>query len=114
MAHDKLPQPPTRKTIPVARLGDLREGAARVFDAAGIRIALCLVESKVYAIEDLCTHDDGPLGSGSLCGHAIECPRHGARFDVRNGSVLRMPAAHPVRTFPVRVEGDQILVEVEE
>jgi len=102
------------KTVVLAPSSELAEGQARVFEADGIRIALCKVESKIYAVEDLCTHDDGPLGEGSLDGYAIECPRHGARFDVRDGSVLRMPAAFPVRTFPVHEKDGQILAEIEE
>ncbi|HZN59562.1 MAG TPA: non-heme iron oxygenase ferredoxin subunit [Planctomycetota bacterium] len=101
------------KKIPLAPASDLVEGQARVFEAEGLRVAVCKVGGKLYAVEDLCTHDDGPLGEGRLEGHAIECPRHGARFDVRDGSVLRMPAAYPVRTFPVSEHEGQVYVEVE-
>lgn len=99
--------------VAVAKVSEIPEGGVRVVEANGTGVALCKVEGKIYAVEDLCTHDDGPLGEGKLCGHAIECPRHGARFDVRTGAVLRMPAAYPVRTFPVKVEGEQVLVAVE-
>jgi 3-phenylpropionate/trans-cinnamate dioxygenase ferredoxin subunit len=101
------------KTVTLGPASEVVEGEARVFEADGIRIAVCKVDSKFYAVEDRCTHDDGPLGEGSLEGYAIECPRHGARFDVRDGSVLRMPAAFPVRTFPVREEAGQLLVEID-
>ena len=101
------------KKIPLAPASDLVEGQARVFEAEGLRVAVCKVGGKLYAVEDLCTHDDGPLGEGRLEGYAIECPRHGARFDVTTGAVLRMPAAFPVRTYPTRLEGGQILVEVD-
>lgn len=103
-----------KKLIALARASDVPEGQARVFEANGLRIALCKAGSKIYAVEDLCSHDDGPLGEGKLLGHAIECPRHGARFDVRDGSVLRMPAAFPVRTFPVQEKDGQVWVEIEE
>lgn len=106
--------PKTKKTVTIAPSTDVVEGKARIFDAAGLRIALCRVGGKLYAIEDLCSHDDGPLGEGCLVDHAIECPRHGARFDVRDGSVLRMPAAFPVRTFPVSERDGQISVEIQE
>ena len=102
------------RMVALAPSSELVEGKARVFEAENVRIALCKVESRIYAIEDLCTHDDGPLGEGSVHGFAIECPRHGARFDVRDGSVLRMPAACPVRTFPVHEKDGQILAEIEE
>ena len=67
----------------------------------------------LYAIEDICTHDGGPLVEGELDGYEIECPRHGARFDIRTGRALRMPAFEPIETYEVRIEGDEILVAVE-
>ncbi|MGB0386835.1 MAG: non-heme iron oxygenase ferredoxin subunit [Ardenticatenaceae bacterium] len=63
-----------------------------------------------YAIDDLCTHDNGPLGDCDLDGARIECPRHGAKFDVRNGAALTMPAIVAVQTYPVRVVGDEIQI----
>ncbi|MBI4425656.1 MAG: non-heme iron oxygenase ferredoxin subunit [Elusimicrobia bacterium] len=86
----------------------------RIVEAGGYRVALCNVEGKFYAVEDVCTHDDGPLGDGTLKGRVLECPRHGGRFDVATGAAVRMPAIVPVRIFPTRVEGDQVFIEVEE
>ena len=103
----------TTTRTPAAKLADVPRGGMKVVETGGVRIALCNVEGKIYAIEDVCTHDDGPLGEGKLQGFEAECPRHGARFDVRTGAVTRMPAVVPVRSFPVRVEGDQIYVDVE-
>jgi len=103
----------SKRYVPVARLSDVPPGEARVFEAEGVSLALCNVGGEIYALDNLCTHDDGPLGSGKLQGTAIECPRHGARFDVKTGAVLRMPAAFPVRTYPTRLEGGQILVAVD-
>lgn len=97
--------------IPVATTEDLPVGRAKVVDVAGRRIALCRTADGIYAIDDLCTHDGGPLGEGELFGFEIECPRHGARFDVRTGRVTRLPAVRPVRTYPVRVVGATIEVE---
>ncbi|MBI4603054.1 MAG: non-heme iron oxygenase ferredoxin subunit [Planctomycetes bacterium] len=99
--------------LAIARSSDIPEGQARVFPAEDLRIAVCRVQGRLYAVEDRCTHDDGALGAGSLDGHSIECPRHGARFDVRDGRVLRMPAAFPVRVFTVAEKDGQVLVEVE-
>ena len=67
-----------------------------------------------YAIEDVCTHDDGPVAEGELYGYEIECPRHGARFDIRTGAVTRMPAVIPVNWFPTRVENDEIQVGLDD
>lgn len=103
-----------RRTVPVAPSSDVVEGHARVFEVDGLRIAVCRAGGKVYAVEDRCTHDDGPLGDGHIEGHSVECPRHGARFDIRTGAVLRMPAVFPVRTFPVVERDAQILVEIDE
>jgi 3-phenylpropionate/trans-cinnamate dioxygenase ferredoxin component len=75
-----------------------------------VRIAVCNVDGQFYAIEDVCTHDGGPLDQGNLEADEIECPRHGARFNVRTGEATLMPAVVGVRTFPVKVEGGEILV----
>ena len=98
--------------VTVAKVADIPAGEARVVTAGGKRLAVCNVEGQIYAIDDTCTHDDGPLGSGKLDGFAIECPRHGARFDVRDGRVLQMPAAVPVQSYPARVVNDEIQIDI--
>ena len=98
--------------VTVAKVADIPAGEARVVTAGGKRLAVCNVEGQIYAIDDTCTHDDGPLGSGKLDGFAIECPRHGARFDVRDGRVLQMPAAVPVESYPTRVVNDEIQIDI--
>jgi 3-phenylpropionate/trans-cinnamate dioxygenase ferredoxin subunit len=99
--------------VAVGRDSDLDEGDVKVVEAGGQRIALCKFDGSVYAIDDVCTHDRGPLDQGELIGGEIECPRHGARFDVTTGRATRLPAIQPVRTYPVRVEDGAIVVEVE-
>jgi len=99
--------------VKVAKTSDVPPGAARVFHANGRRLALCNVDGDLFAIDDVCTHDGGDLGEGELDGYAIECPRHGARFDVRIGKVLALPAVRPVAAYAVKVEGDDILVALE-
>jgi 3-phenylpropionate/trans-cinnamate dioxygenase ferredoxin subunit len=99
--------------ITAARTSDIPVGQVRVFTVDGVDIALCNVEGAIYAIDDVCTHDGGPLGEGMLFGDLVECPRHGARFDVKTGQVRALPAVIPVRTYPVQVEGDQIKVRVD-
>ena len=98
--------------VKVANASDLAEGEARVFEVDNIPIALCNVDGKFYAIENVCTHDDGPLGEGELFGTEIECPRHGARFDVTTGEVRKPPAYMAVKTFPVRVENGEVFVDI--
>ncbi len=86
----------------------------KVFRAQGRRIALSQVDGVFYAIDDLCTHDEGPLGDGALKGEEVECPRHGARFSVKTGAALRMPAVTPVKVHSVRVDGQHIQVRLED
>ncbi|MBK6318034.1 MAG: non-heme iron oxygenase ferredoxin subunit [Dehalococcoidia bacterium] len=96
----------------VANAGDIEAGQAKVVEAGGKRIALCNTGDGIYAIDDMCSHDRGPLDQGKLIGHRIECPRHGAQFDVTNGKVLSLPAVRPIRSYPTRLDGKEIEVEV--
>lgn len=100
--------------LKVGRVDDFPAGEVKVIEAGGERIAVANVEGDLYAFEDRCTHDDGPLGEGELDGYEVVCPRHGARFDVRDGAVRSMPAVYPVKTFPVVVEDGQVEVILEE
>ena len=97
--------------IKLARLADLPPGGKLLADLDGRAIALFNVEGTVYAIDDVCTHDGGPLADGEFSGCEIRCPRHGARFDVRTGKALCLPAFEPVTTHQVEVRGDEIFVE---
>ena len=98
--------------VTVAKNGDVPVGEARVFSLNGKHIALCNVDGTFYAIDDVCTHDGGPLGEGYLEGDQIECPRHGARFDVKTGKALTLPAVMPVQSYPVQVEGGEVKVGI--
>ncbi|MGQ9851562.1 MAG: Rieske (2Fe-2S) protein [Aggregatilineaceae bacterium] len=100
--------------VTVATTAEIPPGAREVFEIDGLYIAVFNVDGRYYAIEDRCTHDDGPLAEGELDGYEIICPRHGARFDLRDGRVLSMPAVLPVPWLPVRVEGDEIQIGLEE
>ncbi len=96
---------------PVARRSDIAPGTTRRVEVAGEPVLLCNVGGEIYAIQDVCTHDGGELDQGELEECRIMCPRHGAYFDVKTGQALTLPAILPVRTFPVRVEGDDVFVE---
>ena len=98
--------------VKVAETKEVAEGQVRVVEAKGQRLALSHVGGEFFALEDLCTHDNGPLGEGSLSGDLIECPRHGARFSVRTGQPVTLPAVLPVKTYPVKVSGSEIFVHV--
>jgi len=103
----------TSEFVKLAETADVAPGQVRVFEVQGRRIALCNVEGTFYAIDDVCTHDGGPLDQGEIDGHQIECPRHGARFDVRNGRALTLPAVRPVRSYPVQVEDGVVKVGID-
>ena len=96
----------------VAKRSELTPGTTRRVDVDGAEILLCDVDGSVYAIEDVCTHDGGPLDQGELEGPCVVCPRHGATFDVRTGAALTLPAVLPVATYAVSVEGDDVFVDV--
>ena len=96
----------------VASREDVPQGEAVVAGVGDQRLALCNVGGTIYAIDDVCTHDGGPLGEGELVGNEIECPRHGARFDVRTGRVTRMPAVAPVKTYAVEEQAGDLYVDV--
>ena len=100
------------QAVVVARVDDIPVGSVKVVEAGGRRIALCNFDGTFYAIDDECTHDRGPLDQGELVGREIECPRHGARFDVTTGRPTRLPAVRPVRTYKVAVSDGSVTVEV--
>jgi len=96
--------------ITVARVGEIADGGVKIVRVEDQELAVFHVEGGYHVIEDVCTHDRGPLAEGVLEGRLIECPRHGARFDVTTGEVLAPPAVVPVPRYEVRVSGDQIQV----
>jgi len=98
-------------SVPAAKVSEIPAGTTKTITVDGVPVLLCNVDGSIYAIEDVCTHDGGALDQGHLEGACIECPRHGARFDVRTGAVRALPAVIPVPTYAVRVEGDDIYVE---
>ena len=98
--------------ITVCQADELQPGQREVFGIGNHWIAVFNVSDKYYAIEDLCTHDDGPLADGELDGFEIECPRHGGRFDIRNGKVLSAPALVDVPWYDVRVVDGEVQVAV--
>lgn len=107
-----MPDATTGTFITLAKTSDIPVGQFKSVQTQGKHLLVCHTEAGFYVIDDACTHDDGPLADGWLEGNAIECPRHGARFDVTSGKVLCLPAAMPIRSYQVKVEGDEIKVNV--
>jgi len=101
--------------IDVCALTELPPGGKRLVAWEELEIGVFNCAGTVYAIEDRCSHDDGPLVEGELDESActIECPRHGSLFDIKTGKPKTLPAYVPVDTFPVIIEGDTIKLEVE-
>ncbi len=96
----------------VVKVSEIPVGELKPVEVAGRRVLVCHTDSGFSVIDDTCTHDDGPLADGFLDGTAIECPRHGARFDVTTGKVLCLPAAVGIASYPVRVDGDEVKVSI--
>lgn len=94
---------------------ELPEGETRLIEVEGLEIGVFNCGGELFAIEDRCSHDDGPLAEGSFDAAActVECPRHGSLFDLRSGRPKTLPAFKPVDTFDVRVEDGEIKMEVE-
>ena len=101
--------------LEVCTVDELPAGQRRTVEWEGTEIGVFNCDGEFLAIEDVCTHDGASLGDGPLDTTActVECPRHGALFDLRTGAALTLPAYMPVETFPVLVEGGQIKIEVE-
>lgn len=96
--------------IDVAPAGSLHEDEHVVVDLDGMNVAVFCLDGGLYAIEDACTHDGAEIASGRLDGAEIICPRHGARFCIKTGKVLKAPAYEDLACFPVRVENGVIQV----
>lgn len=99
--------------IRVCKAWEIPDPGKLVTEVDGRYVVVFHVGGRFYALDDCCTHDDGPLGEGELDGFAIICPRHGAKFDVRDGRVLCMPATRPVASHPVKIENGEIYVAVQ-
>lgn len=98
----------------VAATTDVPEGEVRVVECDGRSLALSNVDGDLYAIDNICTHDGGPLGEGKLRRGRILCPRHGAAFDAKTGKVLTLPAVKSVNAYRVIVDGDDVYVECDD
>ena len=100
--------------LDVCPLDELPPGSVKIVRAGELAVGVYNLNGELYAIEDRCSHDDGPLAEGDFEpdeGYAV-CPRHGAHIDIRTGEALTLPAVLPVETFPVRVDDGMVKVEV--
>ena len=98
--------------VPVAKVADLSDPGRMVVEVEERLIVLIRVGGEFFALDDVCTHDDGPLSDGVLGERTIACPRHGAQFDVRTGAALTMPAVRATQAHDVEVRGDDVYVRL--
>jgi 3-phenylpropionate/trans-cinnamate dioxygenase ferredoxin subunit len=96
----------------IAPASELPNGERLFLEIEGRAIVIFNIASELFAIGDICTHDDGPLGDGDLEGFNIVCPRHGAEFDVRTGKVMQMPAVVDIPAYPVKIVDGMIQVGI--
>lgn len=100
--------------IPVANVSDIPDPGKQTLEVGDRIVVLLHVGGEFFCIDDVCTHDGGPLGDGPVTDHAIACPRHGAKFDIRTGKALCMPATEDSVVHEVRIENGQVLVKLTE
>jgi metal-sulfur cluster biosynthetic enzyme/nitrite reductase/ring-hydroxylating ferredoxin subunit len=98
--------------VRVAETADIPDPGKTLVEVDGDMVALFHVDGRFYAIDDVCTHDGGPLADGELRDHKISCPRHGAKFDIRTGAALTMPAVRATRAHDVKIEGNGVWVRL--
>ena len=95
-----------------AKISELSDPGRVTVELDDRLIVLLRVGNDVFALDDVCTHDGGPLGEGELEDHSIACPRHGAKFDIRTGKALTMPATKATVAHEVKIVGDDIMVRL--
>ena len=98
--------------VTVAKKNEVRPGTLKVVSVESKEIVLTCVGENYYAFINVCSHMDFPLNDGTLEGTTVECAHHGAQFDVRTGAAISMPAVTPIETFPVKVVGEEIQIEL--
>jgi 3-phenylpropionate/trans-cinnamate dioxygenase ferredoxin component len=100
--------------VAVAKTSEVPDPGTMLVEVGERLVALIHAAGHFYALDDVCTHDGGPLSDGPIDPqeHTIACPRHGAKFDIRSGAAVTMPATKPTRSHEVKVEGDQVFVRL--
>lgn len=100
------------KFVKVATVDEMADQPARCIVVEGEKVALFKSDDAVCAVSDTCTHRGGPLSEGDVEGTEVTCPWHGAKFDLRTGAVLAPPAQTAIRSYHVRVTGQDIEIEI--
>jgi 3-phenylpropionate/trans-cinnamate dioxygenase ferredoxin subunit len=97
--------------IRVGPVDEIPEGGVKIVQSGSLFVGVYRIDGELYAIEDRCSHDDGPLCEGERYGFEIECPRHGSHFDLRTGAVLSLPATEDVEVFSVVVRDGEAYIQ---
>ena len=101
------------QSVSVGKAADIKRGELAAFDAAGVRIAVANADGRLFAFDEMCTHEQCSLAEeGTLDGTVVTCGCHGAQFDVTTGEVLAPPALEPLKVYRLQVDGGDILVDV--
>lgn len=98
--------------LTAAKTADVPDGGKLCLEVDDRFVVIVHLDGEYFCVDDVCTHDGGPLGDGELEEGCLVCPRHGAKFDVRTGAAVEMPATEPTARHEVKVEGDEILVRL--
>ncbi len=99
--------------VKAAKTNEIESGSMKTVRMSGKVIALACVDGEYFAIDDTCTHEQCSLGTeGVLDGNVVVCGCHGATFDVTNGKVLSLPAPTDVSSYEVKIEGDDVLIDI--
>ena len=99
-------------SVSLGPVSSLAEGSGRRFDVAGERLAAFLVGGEVHVIDDRCSHAEASLAEGELFDNEVECPKHGAAFDITDGAALTLPATKPVRSHEATVVDGEVVVTI--
>ena len=96
------------------KLSELEPNVPLSLEVGDRFVVLAMLDGKVFCIEDICTHDGGTLGGGELLGNCLVCPRHGAKFDVRTGDAMCMPATEGTLSHEVEIRGEEVFVQLKD
>jgi len=99
--------------ILLTKISDISENKASCFKIEGHNVVLSQVEGEIFALENKCSHAEQTFDKGRVRGHKLLCPLHGAIFDIRDGSVLSEPAFQPIKSYPLKIDGDDIMICIE-
>lgn len=112
MNSEMLSDPEAYEFFSIGKEDELSEGERLFVEIGNWPMVILNIEGEIFAIADVCTHDNGPLGDGEVDDHIIKCPRHGATFDIKTGEVLSLPAMVDIPVYPAKIVNGEIFVGI--